>query len=83
MEELKQIPDGGTRRKAALVVFWIGTFAWLSTIFMVLTDRMTQAQAELVGVDTEMWWVITGVTLFIYVGSETANKFSFATLNRK
>ena len=83
MAELKQLPDGGTRRTAAKVIFAIGTFGWFITIFMVLTDRMTPEQASLVGVDTEMWWVITGVTLFIYIGSETANKFSFATLNRK
>lgn len=81
-EELKQIPDTGTRLNFARLVGVALSTGYVMTTIAVLNDLMTADQVALVGVTFERWWIGIGSTLLVYTGSENFKKHSIAVLNK-
>lgn len=81
-EEIKEIPDTGTRKVRIDAVCIVLTLGWILTILAVLNDWITEDQAKLVGVTFDRWWVGVGLMVGGWVASENAKKHSFAVLNK-
>lgn len=82
MEELKQLPDGGTRKKYKEVIFALATTFAFVVVFAILAGWVERERVELVMLVFESWAALSGVLFGLYAASENAKKHSFATMNK-
>ena len=81
-EEIKEIPDGGSRKKYAYIIFWIASVFSVLIIISIFNGDVDKNKLDMIMLVFDGWIAISGSVLGIYTLSETAKKHSYAVLNK-
>jgi len=80
--EIKEIPDGGSRKKYAYLIFWIASIFSALIIISIFNNNVDKNKLDMIMLVFDGWIAISGSVLGIYTISEAAKKHSYAVLNK-
>lgn len=80
--EIKDIPDTGTRKNYSHLIFAMASTFAVVMIVTILLGNVSKDKLDMIMIVFTAWSTISGSVLGIYTLSETAKKHSYAVLNK-
>ena len=82
MNDMKTIPETGTRKKYKDYIFWLATVFAIIVIVLIAAEKVNKEQVELIMIVFTSWATLVGSMFGIYAISENIKKQSYAYLNK-